>query len=558
MSTLRLLVIGGFVLGLVAPRVLAALPADPQVEMDEGTLRDAHIGTDGPALLRYFRKQTLSRADHRRLAATVRKLGDPAFRTREKATGDLLDAGGAAVPFLRAALKDSDPEIARRARYCLQSIETGTFVARGMAAARLLGVRRPPGATEVILNYLPYADNEQVEDELVASLEKVGVKAGKVDPLLLAALSEPAAVRRAAAAQVVGHFGSDTQRAAVHKSLTDPDARVRLWAAQGLLAGRDRQAVPTLVALLSDAPPSLAWRAEDLLCRLAAERAPPVSLGGNNTERRKCRDAWAAWWRDHQASVDLSRVNLESRLLGLTLFVAYDGYSGGGRIWEAGPDGKERWRIDNIQGCIDAQVLPGNRVLIAEHSGQRVTERNFKGEILWQHRVNNSPVSCQRLPNGNTFIGTYNEVLEVTRDGHEVYRYPCAHGSSFCAQKLRNGHIVYITMNGAQLVELDNARKEVRTVNVGAAVGWATVEALPTGGFLVAQGNSSKVIELDAGGKIVWECNSVPSPNAATRLPNGNTLICSNNERHVMEVNRAGKVVWQVKLEGRPFRVRRR
>jgi hypothetical protein len=41
-------------------------------------------------------------------------------------------------------------------------------------------------------------------------------------------------------------------------------------------------------------------------------------------------------------------------------------------------------------------------------------------------------------------------------------------------------------------------------------------------------------------------------------LPNGNTLVCSNNERHVMEVNRAGKVVWQVKLDGRPFRVRRR
>jgi outer membrane protein assembly factor BamB len=245
-------------------------------------------------------------------------------------------------------------------------------------------------------------------------------------------------------------------------------------------------------------------------------------------------------------------------MLGLTLFVAYDGFQGGGRIWEAGVDGKPRWQIDNLPGCIDAQVLPGNRILIAEHSGARVTERNFKGEVLWEHRVNNSPVSCQRLPNGNTFIGTYNEVLEVTRNGRVLFTYPCSRGSSFCAQKLRNGHIIYVTMNGAQVVELDPSGKELRAFNVGAANGWATVESLPTGGFLVAQGNSSKVVEFDASGRQVWECAAVPSPNAATRLPNGNTLVCSNNERHVMEVNRAGKVVWQTKLDGRPFRVRRR
>jgi HEAT repeat protein len=549
-----LLLFGGIAL---APGVAAAADDNALVQADEATLREGDIGTDGPALLDYFRKQTLSEAERGRLARTVRKLGDHSFRVREKATVDLLGAGRAAVPFLRKAINDSDPEIARRARSCLQSLETGTYIARSLAAARLLGVRRPDGAVEVILNYLPYADDEQVEEELVAALEKVAVVDGKIDAQLPAALRDKADLRRAAAARVVGRFGDTGQRAAVHPLLADGDARVRFWAAQGLIAGRDKQGVPALIGLLTDGPTNLAWRAEDLLYRIAGDHAPAVSLGANNAERRKCRDKWAAWWRDHQAGVDLARLDLENRLLGLTLFVAYDGYPGG-RIWETGPDGKERWHIEHIQGCIDAQVLPGERLLVAEHGAQRVTERNFKGDILWEYHVRTSPVSCQRLPGGNTFIGTYSEVMEVTPDKKVLYTYPCARGSSFCAQKLRNGHIVYVTMNGALLVELDRDGKEVRTLNVGAAVGWATVEALPTGGFLVAQGNSCKVVEFDAAGRAVWECTAVPSPNAATRLPNGNTLVCSNNEHHVMEVNRAGRVVWQIKLKGRPFRVRRR
>jgi hypothetical protein len=530
-----------------------------QVEADEATLRDAGIRVDGLSLLQFFRAQTLSVAQRARLQTTVRQLGDPSFRARERATADLLVAGRGALPYLRPALSDPDLEIARRARYCLQAIESSAFVARGLAAARLLAVRRPEGAVDVILNYLPDADDEQLEEDLIAALEKVGARDGKVDPRLSAALRDKVPLRRAAAAQVVGRFGTVPQRADARSRLTDRDPRVRWGAAQGLIAGQDKDAVPTVIGLLVEAPQALAWRAEELLCRIAGEQSPAVSLGaGNVAERRKCHNAWAEWWRTHKDGVDLAKVSLEQRLLGLTLFVAYDGFPGGGRLWEAGPDGKPRWQIDNVQGCIDAHVLPGNRVLIAEHGAQRVTERNFKGDVLWQHHVSNSPVSVQRLPNGNTFIGTYNEILEVTRSGKVLYTYPCTKGTSFCSQKLRNGHIVYITMNGAQLVELDANGHEVRTLHVGAAVGWATVESLPSGGFLVAQGNSSKVVEVDAAGKVVWQCASVPSPNAATRLPNGNTLVCSNNERHVMEVTRAGKIVWQVKLEGRPFRVRRR
>ena len=42
--------------------------------------------------------------------------------------------------------------------------------------------------------------------------------------------------------------------------------------------------------------------------RLAEDKNPPqVSLGTEEATRKKCRDAWAAWWRDHADKVDLAR-----------------------------------------------------------------------------------------------------------------------------------------------------------------------------------------------------------------------------------------------------------
>src|SRR5262245_30035131 len=85
-------------------------------QMDEATLREAGLETDGPALLEFFRKRTLDETDRSRLAATVRRLGDNSYTVREKASRDLIAADRSALPYLQSALKDQDLEIARRAQ----------------------------------------------------------------------------------------------------------------------------------------------------------------------------------------------------------------------------------------------------------------------------------------------------------------------------------------------------------------------------------------------------------------------------------------------------------
>src|SRR5438128_2544271 len=71
-----------------------------------------------------------------------------------------------AVGLLRQAERDPDVEIVRRAERCLQRIEKVPSTALSAAAARLVARRPPEGAAEVLLNYLPLADDETVADEV--------------------------------------------------------------------------------------------------------------------------------------------------------------------------------------------------------------------------------------------------------------------------------------------------------------------------------------------------------------------------------------------------------
>jgi hypothetical protein len=252
----------------------------------------------------------------------------------------------------------------------------------------------------------------------------------------------------------------------------------------------------------------------------------------------------------------------EPPLLGLTLVCEYDGNAKGGRVFELDKDGKERWAITGLNGPNSVQLLPDDRVLIAERNANMVTERNRKGEILWKRNDQQSPIACQRLPSGNTLITTFGELYEVTA-GTKPEKVHSLPGSFRHATRLQNGHIVFITSAG-RITELDESWKELRTVvpekYASGAGFWASVEPLANGRLLVALGGQSRVIEVDWNGKIHWDITQ-PQCVFATRLPNGNTLVSCFENRVLVEVDRGNgdenKIVTTTKLAGRPFTVRR-
>ncbi len=505
-------------------------------------------------LVEYFRKRTLPDVDRARFLAMIRQLGSDSYKMRRQAVADLVAYRTAAAGLLRQALADPDPEIRRNARECLNKINAAAGAGLSAANARAIGFRKPAGAVGVLLGYLPFADDEAVAEDVRTSLAAMALHEGKPHPALLAALRDPLAARRVVAAEALVQAGLPGAAGKVGPLLKDPEVGVRLRVALALAGARHKEAVPVLIDLLAQAPAEDAWKAEDVLRRLADDKAPTQTLGADAASQQKCRDAWLVWWRNQGPRLDMVRMDGTPRLRGLTLISEYTN-RGTGQVVEVGKDGKTRWTIDGLNYVFDLQVLRGDRLLIPEYNSSRVTERDFKGKIHWEYKCY-SPINAQRLRNGNTFVASRNRIVEVDRNQKEVFAIARNQYDIMAAQKLRNGQIVMLT-NGGMCVRMDRAGKELKSFSVGPVNYYGCLEALPNGRVLVAQYNAHKVVEYDQDGKEVWSA-SVQWPTTASRLPNGHTMVASQDTQTVVELDRGGKKVWEHKTSGRPWRVRRR
>jgi hypothetical protein len=205
---------------------------------------------------------------------------------------------------------------------------------------------------------------------------------------------------------------------------------------------------------------------------------------------------------------------------------------------------------------MDAQVIGPDRVLIAEYLARQVTERDFKGNVLWQHQVD-LPIACQRLPDGRTFIATRRQLLIVDRQGKEVFTYSHPNTTISAARMLPGGHFALLGSGGVY-ERLDASGKTVKTFTVGSIypVG-GNLDVLPNGRILVPQYRDNKVVEYSADGQAVWSV-AAPLPISAVRLPNGNTLVVCMQQQRVVELTHDGREVWSYQTDGRPWRARRR
>jgi hypothetical protein len=176
-------------------------------------------------------------------------------------------------------------------------------------------------------------------------------------------------------------------------------------------------------------------------------------------------------------------------------------------------DGKLLWEYPANQ-CNDLWVLPNGNLLF--NTGRGVKEVTRAKQVVFSYDSKNEIFSCQRLPNGNTFIGecTSGLLLEVAPNGQIVKKI------KLLPDSVDGGHTY-----------MRNARK------------------LDNGNYLVAHYGSDKVCEYDAEGRLVRSIPITGGPHSVIRLPNGNTLIaCSdhNGEPRIVEVDKLGTIVWQV------------
>jgi len=513
------------------------------------------VPKDGAGLIAFFKHRTPSAADTQRITAAIRRLGDDNFKVRKEAMVALVRCGVVALPFLRKAQDNDDAEIAARAGEIIGQIEKENDPARVTAAAQAVARLKPTGAVEPLLAYLPYTRDNATEDAVQSALKALAVRNGKPEPSLLRALADPSPARRAAAGEALVVGGPAAVRKDVARLLQDADLQVRLKVANAFVAVKDKAGVPVLIDLMGLLPREQLWRIEETLMHLAGNKAPRLTLGDNAPA--KVRGAWAAWWRDHRDKIDLARLDQPSALLGYTLLVLRGSpRSFAGAVTEIAKDGTTRWQISDLDYPMDAQVIGNDRVLIAEYRGQKVTERDLKGKVLWQKAVD-MPTGCQRLANGNTFIVSRLLLVEVDRKGREVFSYRPPNYLVVAARKMRNGQIAVVATDGSYR-RLDARGKEVKSFPVGRlyTVG-VSFDVLPSGHVVVPDYRGNRVVEFDGDGKMVWQAEA-RRPTSVMRLPNGNTLVASRAPREVMEIDRKGKEVWRHAVKGYLIKASRR
>jgi HEAT repeat protein len=529
----------------------AGLSAD---EADEKILAQVDLKADGPTLLAFFKQRTLSDTETIQLEALIQQLGADSFAKRELATAKLIARGPVVVPLLKKYFQNPDLEIADRAKKCVLEIESkDKFTPHEFKAAlHVLVERKPAGTVEVLLQYLPFATKEEVAEETRKTLAALALADGKAAPALVKGLTDKNPIIRSAAGEALALAKDREHEKEVWKLLEDPDLLVKFRVALGLTLAEHPKAVPALIDLVPDLDWPQACQVEELLVRLAVDQKPPdESLGQSKKARQEFVKGWHKWWKNNSTKVNLADLKGGPKILGYTVLVLLEA----GQIIELGQNNEIRWQLTNLDFPLDVQLLPNDRVLVAEYHASRVTERDLKGKILWQHNCV-SPQAAQRLKNGNTFIVSDKEMIEVTPDKNQVFAYSFPNMERVMkavkVDKAGDGRIVCLT-NSPRVVVLDEKgtiQKKFPIPGMVKLLFGGRLYLTPTGRVLIPFNSENKVVEYSLDGEEV-SVLKVDQPVAAVRLFNGNTLVTTmDTPGKVIEFDRTGTEVWsyQTKL----------
>jgi HEAT repeat protein len=393
--------------------VLELIP-NPDVEW----LKRAKVPTDDAGMLRFLASCQGKEIPPAEIDALVAKLMSGPAAEQAEANRKLLDAGTIAVPALRRHRTVPDADAAKRVRECSDKIEEAGDKPLARPVMRRLLVRRPPGTAEALIGYLPFASDPAAEEDIYYGFDELVGKDPKALEPLAKALTDAQPSRRALAACILGRRGNPVQCAAVRELLKDPDANVRLRAAQGLLAGKDTTGLPTLIDLLTDASVEIRWQAEELLRWLAIEDAPKELAGPDDPKlQQACQNAWRQWWKANEKTLNLAEVEKEPRRP-LLLF----GFNRAeGKLYILGCDGviRHEWNTSR-KDIADGQYVPGGTIITLHEQppGEKplLAERDRAGKVLWQYEDMREPRHVQRLSNGQVFVAERREITNMRSD----------------------------------------------------------------------------------------------------------------------------------------------
>jgi hypothetical protein len=166
------------------------------------------------------------------------------------------------------------------------------------------------------------------------------------------------------------------------------------------------------------------------------------------------------------------------------------------------------------------------------------------------------------LPSGNILLainrrtdGYRGGIVEMTRDGKEVFRFDGSQSEVNTVQPLEDGRLL-LTESGdkPRILEIDRTGKILFELPIPCQTENHHLQTRMTrkignGNYLVPQMGEMEVVEYTPKGEAVWRTKTPGWPFQVMRLDNGNTFITCTRSHEAREVDPSGKVVWRISNE---------
>jgi outer membrane protein assembly factor BamB len=207
-----------------------------------------------------------------------------------------------------------------------------------------------------------------------------------------------------------------------------------------------------------------------------------------------------------------------------------------------------------------AAAAQGHRFACTDYTQGKVFVVDEAGRVEWTYDAPNAN-DIWVLPNGNLLFNTGHGVKEVTRDRRVVFSYEST-SEVYACQRLPNGNTFIGESNAGRLLEVNPAGQIVRQIRLlpegqdGGSAYMRNARQLANGHYLVSHYRDQVVREYDREGRVVWQVPAPGGPHSAVRLPDSNTLIASGDRdgapARVFEVTSDGRTVWEVRGDELP------
>lgn len=178
------------------------------------------------------------------------------------------------------------------------------------------------------------------------------------------------------------------------------------------------------------------------------------------------------------------------------------------------------------------------------------------GERVWEHPAPNCN-DVWWLDNGNFLFSTGNGVLEVNEQKDTIFCYK-SKVSVYACQRLRNGNTFVGECESGRMLEINPKGEIVKELCLmpeqgveGGPFGFIrNARRLKNGHYLLAHYGSGCVKEYDKKGREVWSVDVPGGAHSLCRLKNGNTMVAETDKKGnpgLIEFNRKGEVVWELR-----------